>query len=117
MSRSQADAGAGYRVDPDGVLGLVAGLDDLGADFESAYRGIDDAATSGPSSLTVEGRMVVAKAWRTFMEDRRVVPGAVMYSISSSAQAVGDATVAIVAGDEQMAHDLVDASFGVDVLR
>jgi hypothetical protein len=39
-----------------------------------------------------------------------------MYSISASAKAVGDATVVIVTGDEQMAQDLIDASFGVDVM-
>lgn len=116
MSRIQADAGVDYRVDPDGVLGMLAGLDTLGGDFESAHREIDSAAAEGPAALTVDGRTAVANAWRTFMEDRRIVPGAVMYSISASAKAVGDATVVIVTGDEQMAQDLVDASFGVNVM-
>ncbi|MFF7291233.1 DUF6507 family protein [Microbacterium sp. NPDC008134] len=103
-------------MDPDGVLGLMAALDALGGDFQSAHREIDSAAADGPASLTVDGRRAVANAWRTFMEDRRIVPGAVMYSISASAKGVGDATVVIVTGDEQMAQDLVAASFGVDVV-
>jgi hypothetical protein len=114
VSGNRADAGGEYRVDPDGVLGLLAGLDELGGAFESAHREIDGAAADGPTSLTVDGRTAVVGAWRTFMQDRRTVPGAIMFSISSSAQAVGDATVAIITGDEQMAADTVAASFGVD---
>lgn len=117
MSGYRVDPGVEYRVDPDGVLGLLAGLDELGGSFESAHREIDQAAAEGTAALTVDGRTTVASAWRTFMEDRRMVPGAIMYSINSSARAVGGATVAIITGDEQMARDTVAANFGVDVSR
>jgi hypothetical protein len=115
MSGSRTDIGIDYRVDPDGVLGLLAGVDALGGEFETAYREIDSAAADGPATLTIDGRTAVANAWRTFMEERRIVPGAVMYSISSSAQAVSEATVAIVAGDEQMAAATVAANFSAGV--
>ncbi|MBQ3358769.1 MAG: hypothetical protein IJG47_07705 [Microbacterium sp.] len=95
-----------YRVDPDGVLGVLAGLDDLESEFESAHRDIDTAATDGPSALTVDGRKVLARAWETFMEQRQRVPGKVMHVINTSAQAVSNATLEIVSGDEQMAMDL-----------
>ena len=35
---------------------MLAGLDTLGGDFESAHREIDSAAAEGPAALTVDGR-------------------------------------------------------------
>lgn len=98
-----------WRVDPDGVLGVLAGIDDLGPQFESAYTGIDDAASSGGAALTADGRTVLSSAWESFMSQRRLVPGKLMHSVSGSAAAVGEATVAIVAGDEQMADNVTAA--------
>ncbi|GAB3630799.1 hypothetical protein GCM10027421_01520 [Microbacterium shaanxiense] len=98
-----------WRVDPDGVLGVLAGIDDLGPQFESAYTGIDDAATNGRAALTADGRTVLSSAWEAFMSQRRLVPGKLMHSVSGSAAAVGEATVAIVAGDEQMADNVSTA--------
>jgi len=98
-----------WRVDPDGVLGVLAGIDDLGPQFESAYTDIDDAARSGEASLSADGRTVLSTAWDSFMSQRRLVPGKLMHSVSASAAAVGEATVAIVTGDEQMMENVAAA--------
>ena len=55
-----------WRVDPDGVLGVLAGIDDLGPDFESAQNGISEAA-SAASTLSVDGRTVLSSAWAAFI--------------------------------------------------
>lgn len=93
-----------WRVDPDGVLGVLAGIDDLGPDFESAHNGISEAA-SAASTLSVDGRTVLSSAWETFMESRSLVPGKIMHEVGAAASGVGAATTAIIAGDEEMAAD------------
>lgn len=93
-----------WRVDPDGVLGVLAGLDDLGPDFESVHTEITE-ASSAASTLSVDGRTVLSSAWEAFMTSRSLVPGKIIYSVSSAASGVGAATTAIVAGTEQMAAD------------
>jgi hypothetical protein len=93
-----------WRVDPDGVLGVLAGIDDLGPDFESAQNGISEAA-SAASTLSVDGRTVLSSAWAAFMESRSLVPGKIMHEVSAAASGVGAATTAIIAGDEEMAAD------------
>lgn len=94
-----------YRVDADGVLGILAGLDDLGDEFEKAVRDIDEVADDGTTALAIDDRTVMSRAWTAFMDERRSVPGKVIHTINVSSQAVSDATLAIVAGDEQMATD------------
>ncbi|KJQ53397.1 DUF6507 family protein [Microbacterium sp. SA39] len=95
-----------WRVDPDGVAGVLAGIDDLGLDFEKVHSEIDDAASAGESVLSIDGRTALSHAWSSFMSDRRLVPGKVMYAISAAAQGVGAATVAIIAGDVEMAGNV-----------
>lgn len=94
-----------YRVDADGVLGILAGLDDLGDEFEKAVRDIDEVADDGTTALAIDDRTVMSRAWTAFMDERRSVPGKVIHTINVSSQAVSEATLAIVAGDEQMATD------------
>lgn len=94
-----------YRVDADGVLGILAGLDDLGDEFEKAARDIDEVADDGATALAVDDRTVMSRAWTAFMDERRSVPGKIIHTINVSSQAVSEATLAIVAGDEQMATD------------
>ncbi|MEZ3159429.1 DUF6507 family protein [Microbacterium sp. BWT-B31] len=91
-------------VAPDGVLGVLAGIDELGPDFETVQTGISEAASSG-STLTVDGRTTLSNAWDAFMEARALVPGKIMYAVSAAASGVGAATTAIVAGDEEMSAD------------
>jgi hypothetical protein len=98
-----------WRVDADGVLGVLAGLDDQREEFESAHRKLEEAAFERSASLTVDGRTTVSAAWDRFMEERRLMPGRLMHSVASAAQAVGEATAAVIAGDEEMAHDTVAA--------
>lgn len=93
-----------WSVDPDGVLGVLAGVDDLGPDFESAQSQISAAAMSA-STLSVDGRSVLSRAWDTFMESRALVPGKIMYSLNAAASGVGSAMIAVVVGDEQMVTD------------
>lgn len=91
-----------WRVDPDGVVGVLAGIDDLGPDFEAVQRGIRDAASTA-SALSVDGRAVMSGAWDAFMESRSLVPGKIMHEVAAAASGVGAATAAIIAGDEEMA--------------
>lgn len=93
-----------WRVAPDGVLGVLAGLDDLGPDFESVHTGIRDAALAAPT-LSVDGRTLLSNAWDAFMESRSLVPGKIMYTIGAAAAGVGAATTALIAGDEEMSAD------------
>ncbi|MFJ2368107.1 hypothetical protein [Microbacterium sp. NPDC087665] len=94
-----------YRVDADGVLGILAGLDDLGGEFEKAVRDIDEVADDGTTALAIDDRTVMSRAWTAFMDERRSVPGKVIHTINVSSHAVSEATLAIVAGDEQIATD------------
>ena len=96
----------GWRVDPDGVAGVLAGVDDTASKFEKSRAEIEQAAFEGGGTLVADGRTVLSSAWEVFLEDRRLVPGKIMYAINAAAGAVSDATVAVVAGDEQMASDL-----------
>ena len=93
-----------WNVDPDGVLGVLAGVDDQGPAFQSAHDDFDGLSSSG-GSLVVDGRDVLAQAWETFASDRRLVPGKLMHAVRSAAGAVSAATIAIVAGDDEMAED------------
>lgn len=102
-----------YRVDPDGVLGILAGLDDLGDEFEKAGRDVEQVADDGATALAIDDRTVMSRAWNTFMDDRRSVPGKIMHTINVSAQAVGEATLEIVTGDVQMATDTTQAQGGI----
>ena len=97
-----------WSVDPDGVLGVLAGVDDQGSVFQSAHDDFDAVASSG-GSLVVDGRDVLSQAWEAFVSDRRLVPGKLMHAVRSASGAVGTATIAIVTGDDEMADDQYDA--------
>lgn len=98
-----------YRVDPDGVLGILAGLDDLGDEFEKSVRDVEEVADDGATALAIDDRTVMSRAWTAFMDERRSVPGKIIHTINVSSQAVTEATLTIVAGDEQVAHDTTRA--------
>ncbi|MGO2750184.1 MAG: DUF6507 family protein [Pseudoclavibacter sp.] len=100
---------AEWRVDPDGVMGVLAGLDELGASFEAASTAAADAA-SGSSSLVVDARPVMSEAWSSFMTERSTVPGKVMFSVCDAAQSLAEATSAVVAGAELMSAETTAAS-------
>lgn len=93
-----------WRVDAEGVLGVLTGVDAAGPDFESAHRKIEEAAASG-SAVSLEGRTALSSAWDAFLAERSLVPGKVMHAVSSAAAALTEATAAVVAGDEQMTAD------------
>jgi hypothetical protein len=100
-----------WRVDPDGVLGVLKGLDDTAPYFERSRDAIEEAAFEGGVALVADGRRVLASAWNAFLEDRRLVPGKIMYAVNAAADAVGAATIAVVTGDETMADDLRAAEY------
>ncbi|MFJ4254558.1 DUF6507 family protein [Microbacterium sp. NPDC090003] len=96
----------GWRVDPDGVAGVLTGVDDTASRFEQSREEIEEAAFEGGGTLIADGRTTLSSAWEVFLEDRRLVPGKIMYAINAAAGAVSEATVAVVAGDEQMAGEM-----------
>jgi len=91
----------GWSVDPDRVMGVLAGVDDAGASLEGAGKAMDELSFSA-SSLSVDGRTMVSNAWASFVGERRLVPGKLMHVLASSARSVTEATVAVVAGDAEM---------------
>lgn len=93
-----------WRVDPDRVVGVLAGIDDDGVELARSVGRVEELLYSR-SSLSVDGRTALANAWSAFIDERRLVPGTLMHVLASSAQALTEATVAVVAGDEQMASD------------
>lgn len=100
---------AEWRVDPDGVLGVLAGVDEQGLELVSAHDALDAAAADGGSTLSIDGRTTLSQAWDEFMSSRRLIPGKLMYVLKNSSAAVSDATVAVVTGDDQMSDDLSSA--------
>ena len=90
-----------WRVDPDGVVGVLAGVDELGPEFESAQTSITDAAGAA-SALSVDGRTTLSNAWVSFMHSRALVPGKILHSVSDAASRLSRATVAITTGDDEM---------------
>lgn len=90
-------------------MGVLAGLDELGASFEAASTAAADAA-SGSSSLVVDARPVMSEAWSSFMTERSTVPGKVMFSVCDAAQSLAEATSAVVAGAELMSAETTAAS-------
>lgn len=91
----------GWSVDPDRVVGVLAGVDDNGSGLASALKQADELAFSA-SSLSVDGRTTLSNAWAAFIDERRMVPGKLMHVLASSARSVSEATVAVVAGDAEM---------------
>lgn len=94
----------GWSVDPDRVVGVLAGIDDEGTELARAAASIDELVYAR-ATLSVDGRTALSNAWGAFLEERRLVPGTLMHTLAASAAALTEATVAVVAGDEQMAAD------------
>jgi len=90
-----------YRVDPDRVIGVLAGVDDGGAGIADAIAEIDALASDG-ALLSVDGRRALSAAWSDFLEERRLVPGKLAYAVAAAASAVSEATTAVVTGDVEM---------------
>jgi hypothetical protein len=100
---------SGWRVDPDRVIGVLADIDDDGADLAQAGTDVQNLAWEGGAGLKADGRTTVANAWTAFLEDRSLVPGKLTHVLSSAAAAVTEATVSVVSGDEEMAGNGRDA--------
>jgi hypothetical protein len=96
---------SGWRVDPDRVVGILAGVDDEGARLAQAVTDTDALAWNHAATLSVDGRTAVLHAWQAFFDDRRLVPGKLIHVVTRAASAVTEATTAVVAGDETMAGD------------
>ena len=94
----------GWSVDPDRVVGVLAGVDDEGVQLAAAAASLDEAVYAG-GGLSADGRTVLSNAWQAFLDERRLVPGQLMHVLAASAQSVTEATVAVVTGDERMASD------------
>lgn len=93
----------GWRVDPDRVVGVLAGVDEEGARLGQLIADAEALAFEGGSSLVVDGRTALAQAWEAFLDDRRLVPGKLIHAVTTCSAAVSEATVAVVAGDAEMA--------------
>lgn len=93
-----------WRVDPDGVIGVLAGVDEQGPVFVSVHDEVTALAAEG-GLLSVDGRDAVASAWNAFFAERSLVPGKLMRAINSAAGAVSAATVAVITGDDEMSDD------------
>lgn len=96
---------SGWRVDPDRVIGILAGIDDEGVHLEQAVTDTDALAWENDAALSVDGRTRLLHAWQAFFDDRRLVPGKLIHVVTRSASAVTGATTAVVAGDDTMAGD------------
>ncbi|MDW4574012.1 hypothetical protein R8Z57_14625 [Microbacterium sp. M3] len=97
-----------WSVDPDRVIGVLAGVDDEGVELAEAAAAMDRLAASG-ATLSVDGRTTLSQAWEAFLDERRLVPGKLMHTLAMSAQALTEATTAVVAGDARMMSDGRDA--------
>lgn len=98
-----------WRVDPDRVLGILAGIDEDGARLVTASDEAREIAASS-SSLQVDGRSVMSSAWSTFWAERQSVPGKMVTVIGRAAEGVSAATVDIIAGDTNMAQTEEEAA-------
>ncbi|MFS0793908.1 hypothetical protein [Microbacterium sp. 1P10AE] len=97
-----------YRVDPDRVIGVLAGVDDAGAGIAQAIDDMDALALEG-LSLTVDGRHSLASAWSDLLDERRYVPGKLAHVVAGAASAVSEATTAVVTGDVDMSVTTAEA--------
>lgn len=97
-----------YRVDPDRVIGVLAGVDDAGAGIAQAIDDMDALALEG-LSLTVDGRHSLASAWSDLLDERRYVPGKLAHVVAAAASAVSEATTAVVTGDVDMSVTTAEA--------
>jgi hypothetical protein len=97
-----------YRVDPDRVIGVLAGVDDAGAGIAQAIDDMDALALEG-LSLTVDGRHSLASAWSDLLDERRYVPGKLAHVVAAAASAVSEATTAVVSGDVDMSVTTAEA--------
>lgn len=98
-----------WRVDPDGVMGVVAGLDELGPAFEASLTATQDAGSCA-SLLSIDGRTTLSDEWASFMAERSSVPGKVMFAVCDAARSLGEAVSAVVAGAEDMSANSDAAS-------
>ncbi|MDI9890392.1 hypothetical protein [Microbacterium sp. IEGM 1404] len=97
-----------YRVDPDRVIGVLAGVDDAGAGIARAIDETETLALEG-LNLVVDGRRTLASAWSDFLDERRYVPGKLANIVAASASAVSEATTAVVTGDVDMSFTTAEA--------
>lgn len=110
-----------YRVDPDRVIGVLAGVDDAGAGIAQAITDMEDLALEG-QSLVADGRRTLASAWGDLLDERRYVPGKLAHVVAAAASAVSEATTAVVTGDVDMSVTTAEAEsramdeWGIDSL-
>lgn len=97
-----------YRVDPDRVIGVLAGVDDAGAGISQAIDDMDSLVVEG-QSLVVDGRRTLASAWSDLLDERRYVPGKLAHIVASAASSVSEATTAVVTGDVDMSVTTAEA--------
>lgn len=110
-----------YRVDPDRVIGVLAGVDDAGAGISQAIDDMDSLALEG-QTLVVDGRRTLASAWSDLLDERRHVPGKLAHIVAAAASSVSEATTAVVTGDVDMSVTTAEAEsramdeWGIDSL-
>ena len=92
-----------WGVDPDRVVGILAGVDVEGETLCRAFRDMDTLSSESTSGLAPDGRTSVESAWKDFLSERHRVPGILLRALSRAAGSLTKATDAVVTGDEQMA--------------
>lgn len=96
---------AKWRVDPDGVLGVLGAVDENGAQLQEAVTAFSQLAASAPAALTAGGRTMLAGGWAEFADARAQVPGKLITVMSDHCARVSTATTEILLGDVEMSEN------------
>lgn len=98
-----------WSVDPAGVMGVLAQVDDEGNALERASNEFGDLHGRGVADLSIVGRTSASDAWAVFCSERTDVPRKLMRMIQHRGSQVAEASVAVLAGDAQMGDDVANA--------
>lgn len=96
-------AGNTWSADAAGVAGILAMIDDYGNALEQAKKKFSDAENEGSSGLVIEGRTEMRSGWSAFATEREDVPRKLMWMLQHRCSQVIEASVAVLAGDGEMA--------------
>ncbi len=100
---------AGWRVDPDGVIGVLTGMDRAAAVFTEAAALLRTTDRGSASGLAPDGRTTVLAAWEQFISVRQLVPDRMVMLLDKRSSQVAQATADVVLGDREMAETFEEA--------
>lgn len=98
-----------WSVDPAGMMGVLAQVDDEGNALERAANDFDELSSRGSADMSAVGRSVVSDAWAGFCSERTDVPRTLMWMVQHRCRQVSEAAVAVLAGDAEMDDDIASA--------